>query len=136
MSLKLASWSSPHGAAEMNPIRNHEVAVQSLASLTALRIWHCPELWCRSQRRLGSDVAVAVAWAAAVCSSDWTPHLGTSICRERGHKKNKKIRASKINFLFSLFWTPVAYGSSWDRDPIPSEQRSCDKGHSYSNPGF
>ena len=35
--------------------------VQSLASLTELRIWHCRELCCRSQTRLGSGIAVAVA---------------------------------------------------------------------------
>ena len=36
------------------------VRVRSLASLSGLRIWHCHELWCRLQTRLGSDVAVAV----------------------------------------------------------------------------
>ena len=35
--------------------------VQSLASLSRLRIWHCHELWCRSQTRLGSRFAVAMA---------------------------------------------------------------------------
>ena len=35
--------------------------VQSLASLSGLRIWHCRELWCRSQTRLGSGIAVTVA---------------------------------------------------------------------------
>ena len=35
--------------------------VRSLASLSGLRIPCCCELWCRSQMRLGSDVAVAVA---------------------------------------------------------------------------
>ena len=34
--------------------------VRSLALLSGLRIQRCPELWCRSQTRLGSDVAVAV----------------------------------------------------------------------------
>ena len=35
--------------------------VQSPASLSGvLRIWHCHELWCRSQMWLGSGVAVAV----------------------------------------------------------------------------
>ena len=37
--------------------------VQSLASLSGLRIWCCRELWCRSQMGLGSCVAVAVAAA-------------------------------------------------------------------------
>ena len=35
--------------------------VLSLASLSGLRIWHCHELWGRSQTQLGSGVAVAVA---------------------------------------------------------------------------
>ena len=37
--------------------------VQSLALLSGLRIWRCPELWYRSQMwlRSGVDVAVAVA---------------------------------------------------------------------------
>ena len=43
-----------HGAVEMNPTRNHEVAVWSLASLSVLRIWCCHELWCRSQTWFGS----------------------------------------------------------------------------------
>ena len=34
--------------------------VQSLASLSGLRIWHCHELWYRSQARLISCIAVAV----------------------------------------------------------------------------
>ena len=34
--------------------------VQSLAWLRGLRIWCCHELWCRSQMRLGSGVAVAL----------------------------------------------------------------------------
>ena len=43
--------------------RNHETAdsVRSLALLSGLRIWRCHELWCRSQMRLRSAVAVALA---------------------------------------------------------------------------
>ena len=44
------------GAAEMNPTRNQEV----VALLSGLRIWHCRELWSRSQMWLGSGVAVAL----------------------------------------------------------------------------
>ena len=44
----------------MNPTSTHEDAVQSLASLSGLRIWYCRELWCRSPTQLGSNVAVAV----------------------------------------------------------------------------
>ena len=35
--------------------------VPYLASLSGLRIWWRLDLWCRSQARLGSRVAVAVA---------------------------------------------------------------------------
>ena len=35
--------------------------VRSLASLRGLMIRHCHELWCRSQMRLRSVIAVAVA---------------------------------------------------------------------------
>ena len=40
--------------------------VQSLASLSGLRIWRWGELWCRSQMQLGSDVAVTVGSLADV----------------------------------------------------------------------
>ena len=76
-----------HSAAEMNPTGNHEVT-GSMASLTGLRIQHCYELWCESQTRLGSATAVALAEAGS-CSSDWTPSLGTSICRKCGPEKCK-----------------------------------------------
>ena len=32
--------------------------VQSLASLSGLRIWHGRDLWCRLQMQLGSGIAV------------------------------------------------------------------------------
>ena len=35
--------------------------VQSLASLSGLRIWHCHELWWRPQTWLGPGIAVAMA---------------------------------------------------------------------------
>ena len=72
--------------------------VQSLASLSGLRIRHCHELWCRPQTRLGSCVAVSVAQAGS-CSSDSTPNLGTSICLEYSPQIQKK----KISFHFSAF---------------------------------
>ena len=74
---------------EMNLTRNHEVVGSILASLSGSRIWCCPELWCRLQMRLRSGVAVAVAVAGRY-SSNWTPSLGTSMCREFGPKKQKK----------------------------------------------
>ena len=68
--------------------------VPSLASLSALRIWHCHELWCMSQTQLRSHVAVAVVQAGS-CSSNLTPSLGTSICCGYGPKKKKKKKEKK-----------------------------------------
>ena len=72
--------------------------VQSLASLNVLRIWHCCELGCRSQMRLG--FCIAVSWGVGHrCGLDsallwlWyrpAPSLGTSICHRCGPKKTKR----------------------------------------------
>ena len=73
------------------------VQVPSLALLSGLRIQRCHVLWCRSQTRLGSHIAVALAVAVAVsvsvasnCSSDLIPSLGTSICHGCSPKRQKK----------------------------------------------
>ena len=52
------------------------------------RIWCYRELWCRSQTRPGSGIAVAVELANSY-SSDETPSLGTSMCLGCGPKKTK-----------------------------------------------
>ena len=70
--------SSRRGVAETNLTSIHE-DVGSIPGLTSgSEIWHCYELWCRSQMHLGS-VAVAVA-AAGSCSFDfdhwpWNFHM-------------------------------------------------------------
>ena len=63
--------------------------VQSLASLSGLRIWCCHEPWCRLQRQLRSGLAVAVV------SADLTPRLRTSICHRCGPKKAKEKKRKK-----------------------------------------
>ena len=69
--------------------------VRSLASLNALTILCCRELWYRSQTQLGSGVAVAVVQIGSY-SSDWTPSLETFICRRCDPKKQKeKIKKPK-----------------------------------------
>ena len=59
---KRPEGSSCSGASEMNPTRNSfpRLRVQSLASINGLRMRHCRELWCRSQTRLRSRVAVGL----------------------------------------------------------------------------
>ena len=47
-------WFSISGLASMR------TQVRSLGSLSGLSIQNCPELWCRSQTRLGSGIAMAV----------------------------------------------------------------------------
>ena len=46
------------------------------------------------QTRLGSCVAVALAWAGGY-SSDSTPSLGTSICHRSGPRNSKKTKKKK-----------------------------------------
>ena len=79
---------------------------RSLASLSGLRIQHYRALWCRSQKRLGSGVAVAVAEASS-CSSDLTPSLATSICSRCNPKKTRKKKVGSSHLdprkLFSQF---------------------------------
>ena len=70
--------------------------VQSLASLSELRIQHCRELWYRSQTRHGPRISVTVAQACS-CSSNSTPSLGTSICFGCGPKKKKKKCCHDLN---------------------------------------
>ena len=70
------------------------MTVRSLALLSGSRIWCCCELWCRSQTRLRSCVAVAVAQAGR-CSSDLTPRLGTSICHRCSPEKQKSKKPQK-----------------------------------------
>ena len=62
-----------------NRLGTMRLRVRSLPFLSGLTIRRCRELWCRLQTRLGSHVAVALAWAGGY-SSDLTPSLGTSIC--------------------------------------------------------
>ena len=47
-----------HKQITLEPMR---LQILSQALLSGLRIWHCHELWCRSQTWLRSGVAVAVA---------------------------------------------------------------------------
>ena len=84
--------------------------VQSLASLSGLRIWSCRELWCRLQMQLGSGIAVAVAQANSY-SSNLTPSLGTSICRGCSPKKTKP---KKTIFLFLQLYEVMLVITIWN----------------------
>ena len=108
--------------------------VQSLASISGLRIRHCHELWCSSQTWLRSGAAVALAQAGGY-STDWTPSLGTSTCRGCGPKKKKKKRETDNRRWLSVTWPggQMVKGSSLNllRDPqlmsCPSQQLCRDQ---------
>ena len=75
--------------------------VRNLAPLSGLSIRCCHELWCRSQARLGSWVAVAVAQASSG-SSDSTSSLETSIYLMRSPEKSLKKKKKKKAFDFPM----------------------------------
>ena len=72
--------------------------VRSLASFSGLNIWHCCEMWCRSQMWLGSLVAVAVAKVSRY-GSNLTPSLGSYIFCVCDPKKQKKKKNSLPPFI-------------------------------------
>ena len=83
----------------------------SLALLSGLRIQGCHELWCRSQTRLGSGVAVAAAVAGSY-SSDSTPSLGTANAAGAALKRQKTKNNNVVQ--------KVQLKATWD-----SMKRSC-----------
>ena len=60
------------------------------------------------------------------CSSDWTPSLGTSVCRECSPKKpknnnkktSKKQKPHSISLSSFHFWPPHGIWGSWARNQI------------------
>ena len=71
--------------------------VQSLALLSGLRIWHCHELWCRSQTRL-SDPELLWLWCrpaaiASIWPLAWEPPYaaGAAIKDKKKEKENKDL---------------------------------------------
>ena len=82
------------------------MCVQSLAPLSELRIQRCHKLQCRSQLRLESGIAVAVA-EASNCSSHSTPSPGISICHGCSHKKDNNNKFLKKNL--TAVASPAAY---------------------------
>ena len=77
--------------------------VQSLASFSGLRIWHCHELWCKSQTQLRYGIAVVVVQASGY-SSNSAPNLGTPICHRCGPKKKKRKKKEIVSFISMTFF--------------------------------
>ena len=113
--------------------------VWSLASLSRLRIWRCPELWCRSQ--------MLWLWCRPAAIVPIQTHLGNSICCGWGPKKKNSKNKSKWNVYIHdihwivthyvppthtfFFWPPHNIWSCQVRDEILSH--SCDQSHSCGN---
>ena len=81
--------------------------VQTLALLSGLRIQRGCELWCSSQMRLRSQVAVAVVWASSY-SSNQTPSLGTSICHGAALEKDKRQKTKDKKKRKETMGSPVS----------------------------
>ena len=78
--------SSFRGSGVTNPTSIHEDEGSISGLAQWVRFWCYPELWWRSETKLGSRVAVA-AEEASSSSSNLTPSLGTSICHRCCPKK-------------------------------------------------
>ena len=73
--------------------------IPSLASLSGLRIWHFPELWCGSQLGLRYGIAVAVAQAAApIWPISWELLYVMGVALK---KKSNKFYFSKLEKLIN-----------------------------------
>ena len=118
-----------------------KLRVQSLASLSGLRIQHCHELWwCRSQMQLRSRVAVAVVQVGSY-SSDSTPSLGTSIyhgCNPKKDQKKKNYQGSQIKkagvqaIIFTMSWKPWVTAESKESRRKGNRQRRGTEGFPHS----
>ena len=100
--------SSRCGSAEMNQPVSRKMWILSLASLSGLRIQHCSGLWCTSQTRLGSGIAVAVASAVApIRPLAWKHPLAGPVALKT---KNKTLEIVIIYLSFQsiLFLEPTS----------------------------
>ena len=103
--IKNKSRSSCCGSEEINLTSIHENAVWSLASFSGLKIWHCHELWYRSQTQLESGIAVVWCRPAStvpIWPLAWAPAYaaGTALKRQththtHTHTKIKKRNLQK-----------------------------------------
>ena len=79
--------------------------VHSLALLSGLRIWHCRELWCRSQKWLGSMLLWLwrrLAATAPIRHLAWEPPYAIVVAK--GQKAKKKKKYTLIDLKKPLLW--------------------------------
>ena len=115
--------------------------VQSLAWLCGLRIWHCCELWYRSQMWLRSCIAVAVVYrpaaAAQIQPLAWELHMPQMevffALRSKKKKKEKKIVGVLLWISRLRIWCCHCCGSGgWcGAGSVPSPKTSACCGCSH-----
>ena len=90
--------------------------VQSLASLSGVRIWHSCELWCRLQTRPGSSIAMAVdiGWQVALI---WPLAWEFPYAETMALKSKKASKQTKTEYRSSLMAQCVGiqyyHSASW-----------------------
>ena len=105
---KMKKWGVPVVAQQQQTgLVSMRMQVQSLSSLSGLRIQPLHELWWL-QTWLGSQVAVAVAQASS-CSSDLTPSLGIYTCcrcgpKKTGQKTKRKRKRIGVSTVVQQDW--------------------------------
>ena len=105
--------------------------VQSLASLSRLKIWLCHKLWCGVGHRLGLDVVLLWLWPAAAApirSLAWELHVQ----QVRPLKKKDYLAQLPFFFFFLFFsffgppgdiWRFPGWGSNWSYSFQPALQQ-------------
>ena len=92
--MKNEKGSSCHGSAEMNLTSIHE-DVGSIPVLAQCGSRVPLELWCRSQKWLGSLIAVAVVWASSYCS-DSTSSPGVALKKKKREREREREKQAPL----------------------------------------
>ena len=92
--------------------------IQSLASLSGLRIQHCLELWCKSQMRLRSRPTLLWLWGRLVATAPirplaWERPYATGAALEKA-KRQKKKQKTKTKLIGSSYLWPSGNQPNWD----------------------
>ena len=92
------------------------IQVQSLASLSGLRIQHCCELWCRSHTQLGSGIVMLWCRPAATTLIQplaWEPpDAASAALKSKKKKKENKKRKEMLRYGLSKAGTKGLWGGT------------------------
>ena len=113
--------------------------IWSLASLNGLWIWHCCELWCRSQT--SSDPALLWLWIRPAATAlmwfpAWELPYARSAALKSKKKKKKKKKKTKTIKVWKIWFVTKYRTIIWDSNPTPghlSRQNRKSKGYMHLN---